>query len=84
MPKEWCLCYYYNFSDYNEFLDDLESDPQYRQNVNIYRNPQAVPLPPITDDEDDERPRISLQEMLEDLNIEDQEMKEVPADVDDE
>ncbi|XP_070533793.1 60S ribosomal export protein NMD3-like [Ptychodera flava] len=54
--------------DYNEFLEDLEEDQEYRQNVNIYidRN-KNVPVEASSDD--DEVPRISLQEMLEDLSI---------------
>ncbi|KAK6167890.1 hypothetical protein SNE40_021819 [Patella caerulea] len=54
--------------DYTAFLEDLEEDQDYRQNVNIYvdRNKLAVD----TDDTDDEGvPQISLQEMLDDLHI---------------
>ncbi|KAF4517492.1 hypothetical protein B566_EDAN004531 [Ephemera danica] len=63
-------------SDYNEFLDDLERDPQYRQNVNIYRK-KDEDLPPVETDDEDDRPRISLQEMLEDLVLEDTEMQDM-------
>lgn len=56
--------------DYNDFLDDLEEDPLYRQNINIYRNKQVMPVD--TDElEDPFEPRITLEEMLDDLNIDD-------------
>jgi nonsense-mediated mRNA decay protein 3 len=67
-----------------DFMDDLENDPQYRQNVNIYRRKHDT-LPPVqeTDDEDDERPKISLEEMLEDLVLDDAEMEDVEGDAGD-
>ncbi|XP_065353178.1 60S ribosomal export protein NMD3 [Cloeon dipterum] len=64
-------------TDYGDFLDDLESDPQYRQNVNIYRRKDVLPPVEEGEDEDDERPTISLQEMLEDLVLDDAEMADV-------
>eukprot|EP00058_Branchiostoma_floridae_P003994 XP_002589482.1 hypothetical protein BRAFLDRAFT_125192 [Branchiostoma floridae] len=53
--------------DYNEFLEDLEEDPLYRKDVNIYRDAEKLAVESDTDDDD--APRISLQEMLEDLHI---------------
>ncbi|KAL5013913.1 hypothetical protein ScPMuIL_008183 [Solemya velum] len=54
--------------DYKDFLEDLEEDPAYRQNVNIYVDHNKVAVD--TDDTDDEgAPRISLQEMLDDLHL---------------
>ncbi|RUS75001.1 hypothetical protein EGW08_017224 [Elysia chlorotica] len=53
--------------DYNDFLDDLEEDQAYRENVNIYKDPTKVQVEDDTDDEG--APQISLQEMLEDLRI---------------
>ena len=29
--------YLLHFSDYRDFLEDLEEDPQYRENINIYK-----------------------------------------------
>jgi nonsense-mediated mRNA decay protein 3 len=60
-----------------DFMDDLENDPQYRQNVNIYKRKHDT-LAPVqeTDDEDDERPKISLEEMLDDLVLDDAEMED--------
>ncbi|XP_072939936.1 uncharacterized protein [Epargyreus clarus] len=63
--------------DYNEFLDDLEEDPAFRQNINIFKDKDKIPTIPIdTDEMDPSVPRITLAEMLDDLNIEDVEMSE--------
>ncbi|XP_037936167.1 60S ribosomal export protein NMD3 [Teleopsis dalmanni] len=57
--------------DYHEFLEDLEEDPDYRKNVNIYRDAQKVPVD-IGDTLafNDNIPRITLAEMLEDMTLE--------------
>jgi len=61
--------------DYEDFLQDLEEDPAYRESVNIYRdslkmkdNVEKGDLTE-TEGEDEGRPRITLQEMLEDLTL---------------
>lgn len=60
--------------DYNEFLDDLEQDPQLRQNVNIFKD-STKPIPvDINDGMDPSEPRITLEEMLDDLVLEDDAM----------
>ena len=65
------------FSDYLEFLDDLEEDPAYRQNVNIFRDKSKEQIAVDVDDLGDETiPHITLDEMLDDLNLEDVEMSE--------
>ncbi|XP_043471212.1 60S ribosomal export protein NMD3 [Leptopilina heterotoma] len=61
-------------NEYNEFLDDLEEDPEMRQNINIFRDSKKqIPV-----DEDDvidpSIPQITLDEMLDDLFIDDVEM----------
>ncbi|XP_049870141.1 60S ribosomal export protein NMD3 [Pectinophora gossypiella] len=61
--------------DYNEFLDDLEEDPVLRQNINIFKDGTKIAVD--TDEIDPTMPRITLAEMLDDLNIEDVEMSEV-------
>lgn len=68
-------------------MEDLEEDPNVRQNVNIYKgeritffafrsvlasnlvllDPSAMPVD--LDDQDENFPKISLQEMLEGLNL---------------
>jgi nonsense-mediated mRNA decay protein 3 len=63
-------------NDYNEFLDDLEEDPRLRQNVNIYKD-STKQIPVDTNDMDDPSvPRITLEEMLDDLVLDDAEMAE--------
>lgn len=64
-------------NDYHEFLDDLEEDPAMRQNVNIFKDASKM-IPVDTDDEcDPSMPRITLEEMLDDLVIDDVDMAEV-------
>jgi len=53
--------------EYNDFEADLEEDPMMRQYVNIYKDDTKVPVD--EDDDDAECPKISLAEMLEDLDI---------------
>ncbi|XP_046396883.1 60S ribosomal export protein NMD3 [Ischnura elegans] len=56
--------------DYQEFLEDLEEDPGYRQNVNIYKARKAPCAVDVNDpDEDETMPKITLEEMLDDLDI---------------
>jgi len=58
------------FSDFNEFLDDLEDDPAMRQNVNIFKDPKKQQIPVSVDDMlDPSIPQITLDEMMDDLNI---------------
>lgn len=63
-------------ADYNEFLEDLEEDPALRQNVNIFKDKtKQIPVD-VNDMEDPSAPRITLEEMLDDLVIDDVEMGE--------
>lgn len=58
-----------------EFLEDLEADPAMRQNVNIFKDPNNINIPVDADDVDDPNaPHITLEEMLDDLQIEDDPM----------
>lgn len=63
-------------SEYNEFLDDLEEDPELRQNINVFRDSRKQ-IPVDTNEIDPSIPQITLEEMLDDLVIEDTEMTEV-------
>lgn len=63
------------YSEYNEFLDDLEEDPELRQNINIFRDSRKQ-IPVDTNELDPSIPQITLEEMLDDLVIEDTEMTE--------
>ncbi|GAB1609130.1 60S ribosomal export protein NMD3-like [Argonauta hians] len=55
---------------YTEFLEDLEEDDGYRQNVNIFLDKNRTPVD-LDDIQDEALPKISLQEMLEDMVLED-------------
>lgn len=70
------LCVCSSSRDYNEFLDDLEADPQLRQNVNIFKDSTKVMPVDINDGMDPSEPRITLEEMLDDLVLDDVEMGE--------
>ena len=56
-----------------EFLDDLEEDPEYRSGVNIYRD-RATDDISVAASDNEEFPRISLQEMMDELVISDDPM----------
>lgn len=63
-------------SEYNEFLDELEEDPEMRQTINIFRDSKKQ-IPVDADDQiDPSIPQITLEEMLDDLFIDDVEMSE--------
>ncbi|GLH09513.1 60S ribosomal export protein NMD3 [Gryllus bimaculatus] len=65
-------------NDYIEFLDDLEEDREYRQNINIFKDTSKL-IPIDTDEIDDPTlPQITLEEMLDEMTIEEVEMKEIP------
>lgn len=46
-------------------MEDLEEDPEYRKNVNIYRDATKT----VDENNGEDLPRITLAEMLEDLNL---------------
>lgn len=55
-------------------MDDLEEDPEYRQNVNVFKDASKT-IPVDTNDMvDPSVPRITLEEMLDDLVLDDVEM----------
>lgn len=62
--------------DYREFLEDLEDDPDYRQQVNIYKDSAKQNMPVDVNDMDPSIPRITLEEMLDELVLDDVEMAE--------
>lgn len=49
-------------------MEDLEEDPEYRKNVNIYRD-STKPANETAAADAEDVPRITLAEMLEDLNL---------------
>ncbi|TQS34527.1 hypothetical protein Golomagni_05084 [Golovinomyces magnicellulatus] len=59
--------------DYEMFLRDVEEDPELRQTFALYKNQQAIRDEEDinameTDDEDDEVPRINMDELLEEFD----------------
>eukprot|EP00118_Oscarella_pearsei_P013320 m.105562 g.105562 ORF g.105562 m.105562 type:complete len:501 (+) comp37230_c0_seq10:145-1647(+) len=70
-----------NERDYQEFLNDLEEDPTYRKDVNVYKD-QARLVAARQQQREDDLPEIGLEEMLEDLTLEedkpDEEEGEMP------
>ena len=77
-------------NEYNDFLEDLEEDPELRKNVNVYKDTNKISSEmPVDQDSvsDGEIPHITLAEMLDDLDIgsedvktakDDNEMNEAP------
>ncbi|CAG9764588.1 unnamed protein product [Ceutorhynchus assimilis] len=64
-------------NDFNEFMDDLEEDPELRKNVNIFKNKATtIPVDLYDSNYDANTPRITLEEMLDDLDVNDVEMAE--------
>lgn len=63
-------------NDYNEFLEDLEEDADLRQNVNIFKDSSKTIPVDVNDMVDPSVPRITLEEMLDDLILDDVEMAE--------
>lgn len=59
----------------DDFMNDLEEDKDLRQNINIYKNDEESDIESMA--EDDEAPRISLEEMMEDLVIYEDDVMEV-------
>ena len=54
--------------DYNDFLQDLEEDPDLRQNINVYKDAQKMKVQ-VEDSDTEDCPQITLEEMLDDLVI---------------
>ena len=59
--------------DYNDFLADLEEDPELRQNVNVYKDAKKIAVDTeseVADSDQEAFPQITLVEMLDDLVLE--------------
>lgn len=57
-------------------MDDLEEDPELRQNVNVFKDSSKAMPVDTNDMVDPSIPRITLEEMLDDLVLDDVEMAE--------
>jgi hypothetical protein len=60
---------------FKEFMDDIGKDPKLREKINIYKETR-VAHPSISMEEDEVENGPTLEEMLDDLDIEDVEMSE--------
>jgi len=60
-------------NEYDDFLEDLEEDPEIRQNVNVYKDANKViavdDSASVAGGDDDGVPQITLAEMLDDLDL---------------
>ncbi|KAJ1935646.1 ribosome-binding protein, partial [Kickxella alabastrina] len=63
-------------ADFETFLRDLEEDPELRQNINLYKDPNTIAARPQNameesdmEDDGEELPEVPLDELLEDLKI---------------
>ncbi|GAB6025122.1 ribosome-binding protein [Chamberlinius hualienensis] len=52
--------------DFFDFIDDVDEDPKLRQDFNIYKDPAKFN---VESDAEDDMPKVSLEEMLDDLHI---------------
>ncbi|RHZ80548.1 hypothetical protein Glove_134g185 [Diversispora epigaea] len=72
--------------DYEMFLQDLEEDPELRQNINLYKTSTttttittttttitttSMDIDNVTEENDDDFPEVGIEELLEDLTLED-------------
>lgn len=55
---------YVTGNDYNDFLEDLEDDPELRKNVNLYKKEQWM-----AEAEEVLAPRVGLEELLDELDL---------------
>ena len=57
-------------AEFDEFMNDLEEDPEMRQKMNLFRN-EAVQIEEKKEgeDEDEDYPEVQLHELIDQLNI---------------
>ncbi|KAL9999460.1 putative ribosomal export protein Nmd3 [Helianthus debilis subsp. tardiflorus] len=69
--------------EYEQFLRDLEEQPELRFNISLYRNKEYQPseMASVTDGED--APSVPLEELLDDLKLSDEEGDDDDDDLDD-
>lgn len=59
-------------AEYEEFLKDLEENPELRFNVSLYRNKEYQPSEMVSVADEDDAPSVPLEELLADLDISDE------------
>lgn len=64
-------------NEYEQFLEDLEENPEMRFNISLYKNREYRPseAASVTDDDED-APGVPLEELLADLELNNQELKD--------
>jgi len=55
-------------NDYEAFLQDIEEDPEFRKNMNLYRDKEH----PVPESQEHGDASIGLDELLDDLTLEDE------------
>ena len=60
-------------SEYEEFLRDLEENPELRFNLSLYRNRDYQPSEMVSVSDGDDMPSVPLEELLADLELSEQE-----------
>ncbi|GMI70509.1 Nonsense-Mediated mRNA Decay 3 [Hibiscus trionum] len=59
--------------EYEEFLSDLEENPELRFNLSLYRNKDYQPSEMVSVSDGDDLPSVPLEELLADLELSEQE-----------
>jgi len=56
-------------AEFDEFLDDLEEDPEMRSKMNLYRDENVPVEERKKGEEDEDYPEVELHELIDQLNI---------------
>nr|XP_043614105.1 60S ribosomal export protein NMD3-like [Erigeron canadensis] len=63
-------------AEYEDFLEDLEENPDMRSNISLYKNKEYRPSEMASVIDDDDTPGVPLEELLGDLEIKDEDLKD--------
>ncbi|KAG1466214.1 hypothetical protein G6F56_004733 [Rhizopus delemar] len=58
-----------NESEMEMFMRDIEEDPEFRANMNIFKNEKNNTEQPTEEESDEELPEVSLEEMMDEMTI---------------
>jgi len=56
-------------AEFDEFMDDLEEDPEMRSKMNLYRDENVPVEERKKGEEDEDYPEVELHELIDQLNI---------------
>ncbi|KAK3003640.1 hypothetical protein RJ639_018498 [Escallonia herrerae] len=59
------------YSEYEQFLRDLEENPDMRFNISLYRNKEYQPSEMVSETDGEDAPAVPLEELLADLDLSD-------------